>query len=281
MQIMLSRVAFSIFGIEIYWYGITASTGVMLGVLVAYNLAKKYKSFDPDEIINIILWTVPFGIVGARLYYVIFQWQNYSQNLLEIVAIRDGGLAFHGGIILGVLVGLIYCRLRKLPLWDVFDCFGPALLIGQGFGRWGNFFNQEAHGGPVSEAFISKFPAIIKNQMLIDGTYYQPTFLYEFLWNMLVLAIILIFWRRLTTKPGRVFGIYLISYSIGRFFIEGLRTDSLMLGSFRVAQIVSVGLIILGTLLILWRNRQHEAIGVLNIENANSQDNEKVKHEEE
>ncbi len=257
---MLNRVAFSIFDIEIYWYGITASVGVLLGVLVAYSLAKKYKSFDPDEIINIILWTVPFGIVGARAYYVIFQWQNYSGNLSEIFAFRDGGLAFHGGVILGVLVGLIYCRFRKLPLWKVFDCFGPALLIGQGFGRWGNFFNQEAHGGPVSEAFISNFPAIIKNQMFIKGIYYHPTFLYEFLWNMLALAVMLIFWHKLTIKPGRVFGLYLISYSLGRFFIEGLRTDSLMLGQFRVAQLVSVGLILLGALLIIWRNSRPEII---------------------
>lgn len=246
----MDRVAFSILGVNIYWYGITASLGVFLGVNVAYLLAKNRNKFLPDEIINVVLIALPFGIIGARLYYILFRWDYYSQHMGEIIAIRDGGLAFHGGLILGIIVGIIYCRLRKIPLGHILDCCGPALLLGQGIGRWGNFFNQEAYGGIVSKPFIMHFPDFIQKGMLIEGEYRHPTFLYEFLWNILVFVIIMLLWNKYKERQGTMFSLYLIGYSLGRFWIEGLRTDSLMLGSLRIAQIVSIVGILAGLLFL-------------------------------
>ncbi len=246
----MDRVAFSIFGFNVYWYGITASLGLFLGMTVAYLLAKNKNRFLPDEIINVALIALPFGIIGARLYYVLFRWDYYSQHIGEIFAIRDGGLAFHGGLILGIIAGIIYCHIRKIPLGHILDCCGPALLLGQGIGRWGNFFNQEAHGGTVSETFIRHFPDFIQKGMLIDGNYYHPTFLYEFLWNMLFFVIIMLLWNKYKERQGTMFSLYLIGYSLGRFWIEGLRTDSLMLGSLRIAQVVSMVGILAGLLFL-------------------------------
>ncbi len=246
----MDRVAFSILGVNVYWYGITASLGVFLGVTVAYLLAKNRNRFLPDEIINVVLIALPFGMIGARLYYVLFRWDYYSQHLGEIIVIRSGGLAFHGGLIIGIIAGIIYCRLRKIPLGHLLDCCGPALLLGQGIGRWGNFFNQEAHGGVVSETFIRNFPDFIQKGMLIEGEYYHPAFLYEFLWNILVFVIIMLLWNKYKELPGTMFSLYLIGYSLGRFWIEGLRTDSLMLGPLRIAQVVSIIGILAGLLFL-------------------------------
>lgn len=252
----MDRTAFSILGFNIYWYGITASLGVFLGVTTAYLLAKNRNKFSPNEIINLVLVALPFGIIGARLYYVLFRWDYYSQYLGEIIVIRDGGLAFHGGLIVGIIVGIIYCHLRKIPLGHLLDCCAPALLLGQGIGRWGNFFNQEAYGGVVSEAFIRHFPDFIQKGMLIKGEYYHPTFLYEFLWNILAFIIIMLLWNKYRERQGTMVSLYLIGYSLGRFWIEGLRTDSLMLGPLRIAQVVSIIGILAGLLFLFLSGRK-------------------------
>lgn len=241
---MINPVALQFGPLEIRWYGVIMATAFMLGIWLAYRKAQQNK-LDPNHILNMAILIIPASIIGARLYYVLFTWENYLLEPLEVLAIWHGGLAIHGGIIGGLLAGLLYVRRYKLSPWLTADIIAPSLILGQAIGRWGNFINQEAHGGQVTEQFISHFPAFIKNQMFIEGQYYHPTFLYESIWNLMVFAILTWRWPRKKTD-GEIAFLYLILYSTGRFFIEALRTDSLMLGPVPVAQLVSVVLIIIG-----------------------------------
>ncbi|MEG0995311.1 MAG: prolipoprotein diacylglyceryl transferase, partial [Bacilli bacterium] len=188
---------------------------------------------------TIFLITFPIAIVGARLYYVIFEFGYYKDHLIDILNIRQGGLAIHGGVIAAVIVVYICAKRMNLKLSVCLDMTAPCIILAQAIGRWGNFFNQEAHGGPVTEAFISRFPEFIQNGMLINGTYYHPTFLYESIWNLVVFAI-LFYMLHKVKEDGVVFLTYVGLYSIGRFFIEGLRTDSLMIMGLRTAQLISI-----------------------------------------
>lgn len=234
----MDPVAFSLFGIDIAWYGIFIALGVVAALLLAQYTCKLV-NINYDDMLTVFLITFPIAIVGARLYYVIFEFDQYRDNLMSIFNIRKGGLAIHGGIIAAVIVVAIYCNKKKINFFDIMDMAAPCIILAQGIGRWGNFFNQEAHGGPVTEAFISKFPQFIQNGMLIKGTYYHPTFLYESIWNVLV-CLLLLYMLKKVSKKGVIFFSYIGLYSVARFFIEGLRTDSLMLGSIRMAQLVSI-----------------------------------------
>lgn len=249
----MNPIAFHLGPISITWYGLFIALAFGSGMILAnYNAARRH--IDTDKLSNLLLLVMPAAIIGARLYYVIFNWGYYATNPLEIPAVWHGGLAIHGGIIGGFLIGYWYIRREKdLKLWSVADIIAPSLILGQAIGRWGNFFNQEAHGGPVSAEFISKFPDFIQKGMLIDGQYYHPTFLYESLWNGLVFLILLWMISRKSLPDGFVAMSYLILYSLGRFFVEGLRTDSLMLGPLRVAQVVSVVSIILASIFIYYK----------------------------
>ena len=212
-------------------------------------LAKK-KELDFDIIIDGFLWSFPFAIIGARLYYVIFEYKNYH-SFIDIINIRNGGLAIHGGLIGGLVVAYIFTKIKKINFFEYIDVIMPGVILAQAIGRWGNFMNQEAHGGPVSQEFISKFPQFIQDGMLINGTYYHPTFLYESVWNLIVFAILIFILYKKKKQHGIVIGSYLILYSLGRFFIEALRTDSLMFFGLRVAQIISLLGIVIGIILIL------------------------------
>lgn len=234
----MDPIAFNIFGLDIRWYGIFIAIGMMVGILLA-NFTSKLKSVDYDEFLNIVLISFPIAIIGARTYYVIFEFNQYKDNLIDVFNIRQGGLAIHGGIIFGMIAALIYTRYKKENLLEFADIAAPSIIIAQAIGRWGNFFNSEAHGGPVTQEFISKFPTFIQKGMLINGVYYHPTFLYESIWNVIV-GLLLIYLLIKTLKYGTVFFTYIGLYSLGRFFIEGLRTDSLMFGSIRVAQLISL-----------------------------------------
>jgi phosphatidylglycerol:prolipoprotein diacylglycerol transferase len=234
----MDPIAFNIFGLPIAWYGIFIATGMLVGILLA-DFTSKLKNVNYDELLNVVLISFPIAIIGARAYYVIFEFNQYKDNLIEVFNIRQGGLAIHGGLIFGMLAALVYTRYKKQNLLEFADVAAPSIIIGQAIGRWGNFFNSEAHGGMVTEGFISKFPNFIQNGMLIDGTYYHPTFLYESIWNVMV-CVILIYLLTKTFKKGTVFFSYIGLYSIGRFFIEGLRTDSLMFAGIRVAQLISL-----------------------------------------
>ena len=201
------------------------------------------------------LISFPIAIIGARAYYVVFEFSLYKDNLIEVFNIRQGGLAIHGGIIFGMLAAYIYTRHKKESLLKFVDVAAPSIIIAQAIGRWGNFFNSEAHGGPVTKGFISIFPNFIQRGMLIDGVYYHPTFLYESIWNVAV-CLLLVCLLTKALKHGTVFFTYIGLYSLGRFFIEGLRTDSLMIGSIRVAQLISLAGIALWIMFIVINYRK-------------------------
>lgn len=241
---MIDPVAISIGPFTVRWYGIIMATAFLLGIWLAHRRAEQ-QGFNTDHLINMITLIIPFSIIGARLYFVIFEWEQYSANPLDALAIWHGGLAIHGGLLGGTLAGLCYVYKKRLPLRQTADILAPSIILGQAIGRWGNFFNQEAHGGPVTEGFISHFPEFIQKQMFIQGVYYNPTFLYESLWNIAVFGILMYKWKN-RRFPGEITLLYLALYSLGRFFIEGLRTDSLMLGPLRVAQLVSLMLFLAG-----------------------------------
>lgn len=240
----MDPVAFEIFGIAIRWYGILLSVGIMAGILLAYNEAKRL-GYDPEYIIDLALWCIPMAVIGARLYYVIFEWDYYRGDIMKIINIREGGLAIHGALIAAVLTGYIFTRKKKISFWVTADIAAPGIILGQAIGRWGNYVNAEAHGGPTDLPW----------GIMVDGIRVHPTFLYESLWNIAVLIFLLIY-RRKKRLDGEVFLFYGILYSVGRFWIEGLRTDSLMFMGMRQAQIISVATIAAFTALLIYRRKK-------------------------
>lgn len=234
----MNPIAFNLFGLPIRWYGILISLGMVIGILLAsYNC--KVREISYDSMMDLILVALPAAIVGARLYYVLFNLSYYLSNPGEIINIRQGGLAIHGGVLFALIAAYIYAKKKKLNFLIYADAAAPSLILAQAIGRWGNFFNQEAHGGEVTKEFISRFPQFIQKGMFIEGAYYHPTFLYESIWNLAVFVVLMLVLRK-TTKVGVTLFTYVGLYSIGRFIIEGLRTDSLMLGPIRIAQLVSL-----------------------------------------
>ena len=217
----------------------------------------KRHNYPTDFVFNMCFWAIIFGIIGARIYFVVFNLDLYT-NFWDIFKIWEGGLAIHGGIIFGLLTCLIYCKKYKARLVRLLDFVAPALLLAQAIGRWGNFFNQEAHGAATTLEHLQNLhiPQFIIDGMNIGGIYYEPTFLYESLWCLVGLIIILIVRRIQITKVGQPTAIYLMWYGIGRFVIESMRTDSLMLGGFKVAQIVSVVMIIIVLLMLMITSRK-------------------------
>lgn len=248
----MNRVAIDLGFIQIYWYSLTMLTGVVVGSILAYFEIKKHK-INQEYFFNMVFYSIIFGLLGARIYYVLFNLDYYLNNLPEIFAVWNGGMAIHGAIIGGLLTMIYFCKKKKMPLLKVMDIGCVSLIIGQVIGRWGNFFNSEAHGGIVSLAFLEKLhlPKFIINGMYIDGNYYHPTFLYESFFNLICFIILLILRRNKKIKDGMLVSIYLIWYGILRFFIEALRTDSLMLGNIKVAQVISLSLIIFGIILMI------------------------------
>lgn len=248
----MNPVAFKIGNFDIRWYAVIILLGIILGLILAYyNCKKKNVSFD--ILSDGFLIVFPFAIIGARLYYVLFEFKNYKDNLIDIFNIRQGGLAIHGGLIAAVIATFIYAKVKKINFLAYLDVVAPSIILAQAIGRWGNFMNSEAHGGKVTYEFISKFPQFIQKGMHINGAYYHPTFLYESIWNLIVCIILIaILYKKKENNNGVVISSYIILYSVGRFFIEGLRTDSLMFGEIRVAQLISVLGIIVGSFLILY-----------------------------
>jgi prolipoprotein diacylglyceryl transferase len=242
----MDPVAFSIFGLEVRWYGLLIAIAVMIGTLIAAKEAGR-KGIKEETLIDFLLFAVPVAIISARLYYVIFSWSYYSSNPGQILNIRGGGLAIHGAVIGGALVAIIFTRIKKLRFWTLADVVAPSLILGQAIGRWGNFANQEAHGGPTDLPW----------GIMVDGVKVHPTFLYESIWNLLVF-LFLIWYRKKSKVEGEIFLLYVILYSVARFFIEGLRTDSLMLGPIRVAQLISVLTIAVGGAVLYNRKKTAE-----------------------
>ncbi|WP_125152524.1 prolipoprotein diacylglyceryl transferase [Clostridium rectalis] len=251
----MNPVAFNFLGIEIKWYGIFIATGVLIALMLAkYNC--KIKKVNFDILSDIFIVSFPIAIIGARLYYVAFEFEFYKGDIISIFNIRQGGLAIHGGIIFGVLAAYIYIKKRKDSFLKYADISAPSIILAQSIGRWGNFFNKEAYGDIVGYEYISKFPHFIQEGMFMNGNYYNPTFLYESVWNLIVCIILLIILRK-TKKRGITFFTYIGLYSLGRFFIEGLRTDSLMFGFIRVAQFISIiGILIWVIFLLIIKIRE-------------------------
>ncbi len=237
----MDSVLITIGSFEIKWY----SALILLGMVISYFgimiEAKRFK-IDKNFIINIIFWTVILGIIGARLYYVIFNWNYYSKNLEEIYKTWNGGLAIHGAIIFGALTVIIYSKKYKFSSGKILDIFAPFLLLSQAIGRWGNFFNSEAYGVVSSYKMLKELyiPEFVIKGMNINGYYYLPMFYFESLWCGLGFLILLLLRRIKSIKKGQIVCLYLMWYSLGRFFIEKYRVDSLLIGNIRVAQVASV-----------------------------------------
>jgi phosphatidylglycerol:prolipoprotein diacylglycerol transferase len=245
---------FTIGPLEIRWYGILIASAMFIGAVLAMREAEK-QGWNPDLLLNILIVSLPAAIIGARLYYVAFRWDYFSQNLAEIPATWHGGLAIHGGLIAALLAAYLMVRRYELNFWQGVDIAAPSIILGQAIGRWGNFFNQEAYGYQVD-------PDTVPWAMYIDGAYRHPTFLYESLWNIAVFLFLLWFRRRRVLKHGDVFLVYAILYSLGRFIVEGFRTDSLMLTpSIRAAQAVSAVVIVAGAAILYYRHQRKTPAG--------------------
>lgn len=262
-------VLFELGPISVRWYGLLIATAVILGLNVSRWLAKK-RGIDPDLMTDLVLWMVIGAIPAARLYYVLFEWQQYAAEPLRALAIWQGGIAIHGALLGGMAAALIFAKLNKVSFWQLMDLVAPAVILGQAIGRWGNFFNSEAFGRPTNLPWKLYIP----KQVVINGQnffprppqfanveYFHPTFLYESLWNLGVFGLLLyLFFRGLKAaqsggagfKPGTIALTYFIAYSLGRVWIEGLRMDSLMLGPLRIAQVVSLGGVAVGVLGLVW-----------------------------
>lgn len=239
----IDPIAFTLFGLEIRWYGILISTGVLLGVFLATRRAPKHH-IKSEDVLDLIIWMLPIGIIGARLYYVIFNWDYYSGDLKRIINIREGGLAIHGGLIFGFLTVLIFCAIKRIRFADMADLIIPEVALAQAIGRWGNFFNEEAYGSETNLPWA----------IVVDGHHVHPTFLYESIW-CLILFFVLLYLAKKRKFPGQLVLLYGILYSIERFFVESLRTDSLMIGSLKQAQLISIAVFIVCLILYIYNVR--------------------------
>ena len=248
---MIDSTAIQLGPFAIKWYALCIVSGLILAVYLAMKEAPR-KHIKPDSVLDFILIAFPIAIVGARFYYVIFEWSYYKEHLSEIFAVWNGGIAIYGGLIAGAIVLYVFTRHHFIDTVDFLDIAAPGVLLAQSLGRWGNFFNQEAFGQHV--AHLDYLPSFIRKQMYIDGAYRTPTFLYESLWNVLGFIIIMSLRHRPhLLKKGDPTLFYLIWYGTGRLVIEGMRTDSLMLAGFRVSQWLSALLVVVGLTLFIYR----------------------------
>lgn len=259
MLLSVNPIAFNLFGIDIMWYAIIIVSAIVLVSWLASKEAVKV-GLREDDVVDLMLWALPISIVGARLYYVLFELDYYIENPGQILAIRSGGLAIYGGLIAGGLVVYFFTRHRFISTWKFLDVAAPSVILAQGIGRWGNFMNHEAYGEVVSRNFLESLhlPKFIIENMYIDGEYRQPTFLYESVWSVLGFVVLILLRRKPNfLKEGEVALVYVIWYSLGRFFIEGMRTDSLWIGDvIRVSQMLS-GLLFIGAIgLLIYRRKK-------------------------
>lgn len=265
-DINVNRVAFNLFGIDVYWYGILIAIGVILGF--AYSLRRTKKvGMVGDDVFDVAFISTIFGFIGARAYYCIFfnnpvTGERYD-FITAVTGIHDGGLAIYGGIIAAVITAIIACRVKKIPVTPILDLAGCGFLIGQAIGRWGNFINQEAFGAPtagdlpwgMTGNLISNYPEVIEAQEKLGADQYalvHPCFLYESLWCAIGFLLIHFIGNKLRSFDGEVFLYYVFWYGSGRAWIEGLRTDSLYIGSLRVSQVVAIASAVLSVIMIVY-----------------------------
>lgn len=253
--------------IKIYWYSVVILAGLLVGGTLAIKEAGKWK-INEDFMINLFFFLIPISIIGARLYYVTFNFEYYKNNLVDIFKVWEGGIAIHGAIIFGILFIIFYAKKHKANLFRLLDIIAVGMLIGQAIGRWGNFFNQEAYGAATTIDFLKSIyvPQFVIDGMQINGVYYHPTFLYESLWCLVGFFLILLVRRYKYIKIGQITGFYLIWYGIGRFFIESLRTDSLMFNDLKMAQIASITMIVIGLIIFIFKKRGSKLSNLYNDE---------------
>ncbi len=255
---MPNPIAFTLFGLEIRWYAILMASAILCGLIMLLRRSPSW-GLSRDDMLDYFIWLIPCTIIGARLYYVAFEWSYYSQHLSEILAFRNGGMAIHGGIIAGVIVTIVFCRKRGIAVLKLLDLVVPSLALGQAIGRWGNYFNMEAHGTETTLPWA--IPVLDAGKVI----YVHPTFLYESVWDLLVMFFLLWYEKHREKKYGQGFCLYFVFYSLGRFFIEGLRTDSLMFLGLRQAQLISLAMLVAGLIgfLILRKKGEPTELGKL------------------
>ena len=249
-------IAFQIGPLVIRWYGILMATAIIVGLWIAHRQAKK-EGLPADDIVSAGQWAILAGLVGARLYEVIFNWDYYGQYPSKIIAVWEGGLAIHGGLIVGPLVGAWLAHRWRRPVLRALDIAGPSICIGQAIGRWGNFFNEEAFGKPTNLPWKMYISPPHRPPGYAESDYFHPTFLYESLWDLAVF-IALVTWLRpqLRDRPGALFFCYVALYSVGRFFIEAIRLDSFWVGPFRVPQLASLAGLVVAAIGLAWTRRR-------------------------
>lgn len=243
------------FGIR--WYSVLILCGVIISIFMLESEGKRF-SINKDFLFNMSFWAIIIGLLGARLYYVLFNYNLYKGDFLSVFKIWEGGLAIHGGIIAGTLTIYLYCKKYHMSFGRITDMCAVPLILAQAIGRWGNFFNSEAHGIATSLEHLQSLhiPDFIIKGMNISGIYYEPTFLYESLFCLIGFLILLFLRRYKYLKVGMITSFYLMYYSVGRFLIESLRTDSLMLGGFKAAQIISILLFLIGLVTVMITSRK-------------------------
>lgn len=242
----MDRVAFNLFGIDVMWYGILMATGMLAAVIIALKESKRV-GISEDDVINIAIIAIPVGLICARIYYVVFNWDYYAGDIMAMINVRGGGLAIHGGLIGGILAGFLYTKYKKMNFFKTADAVMLGMPLAQAIGRWGNYINGEAHGGPTNLPW----------GIMVDGMKVHPTFLYESIWNLCIFVFLLLT-RKKKKYEGQIIVSYVVLYSLGRFFIEGLRTDSLMFGPLRMAQVVSLIGIIGGLIAHFYLNKKNK-----------------------
>ena len=260
-RIPISREAFNVFGLSVYWYGIIISTGFFLAVFLAMKNSKK-AGIKQDDIIDLVLFAAPVGIIGARLYYVIFNWSEFNGDFFKIINIRTGGLALYGALIAAIIVAIVFTRHRKVDTFNFIDFCIPYFVLAQAIGRWGNFANQEAFGGNTTlpwgmtgDSIKSQLEGLSGLVAVNPNLPVHPTFLYESLWDLGVF-LLLIWYSKRKKLSGEVFCLYMIGYGVGRFWVEGLRLDSLWAGPVRISQLLSlVFVIVFGAIFVIRRIR--------------------------
>lgn len=267
LKVTVSRVAFQLFGISINWYGIIIAFSFLAAVLLAMRDSKKFE-LEPDNIIDLVLFSIPVAIISARLFYVLFTWENFKDNLIEIFNIRNGGLAIYGGVLGGILVLYFFAKRKKIGLWKLLDFCIVYVPLAQAIGRWGNFINQEAFGTNTSlpwgmtsqtiKRYLTNNIINLQSQGInVDPNLpVHPAFLYESLWNV-GMFFLLLWYRKRKKLEGEVFFMYMILYGFARFWIEGIRTDSLMIGSLRISQVLAGVFVVAFATLLLLRRRKY------------------------
>ena len=250
LNLNVSSVAINIGNINIYWYAILIVSAFIIGILFCKKDDGKY-NIKFDNILELMVILIPISIIGARIFYVVFKLDYYIQYPENILNIRDGGLAIYGGIIGAIITIIIYCKKKKINVLDITDYLVPYLALGQAIGRWGNFFNVEAYGSETTSIFRM---GIIENEKYIEV---HPTFLYESICNLIIFLILYIL-RNKRKYKGQITYLYLALYGIVRALIEGLRTDSLMLGSFRISQVLSIVLFIIFTIIVIFKELKYK-----------------------